>query len=68
MLDEEAIQNRRNNYTSLEDMYLCFKYIIESSILTPELCKFSLDVYRQKINNQYLDILMILNLLKKLEV
>ena len=52
MLDEEAIQNRRNNYTSLEDMYLCFKYIIESSILTPELCKFSLDVYRQKINNQ----------------
>lgn len=28
MLDDEAIRNKKNNYTSLEDMYLCFKYIV----------------------------------------
>ena len=53
MLDDEAIRNKKNNYTSLEDMYLCFKYIVENSILTPKLCKFFLDIlYKQKINNQ----------------
>ena len=53
MLDEEAINKGKNNYTSLNDMYKCFKYIINKEILTNEFCDLALSIlYKQKINNQ----------------
>ena len=53
MLDDEAIMQGYNNYTSLNDMYLCFKYIVNNSILDNKLCKFALSIlHKQKINNQ----------------
>lgn len=53
MLDEYAIKKERNNYTSLYDMYKCFKYIINKDILTDELCNLALKIlYKQQINNQ----------------
>ena len=53
MLDEEAINKGKNNYTSLNDMYKCFKYIINKEILTNEFCDLALSIlYKQKVNNQ----------------
>ena len=53
MLDEEAIKNGKNNYTSLNDMYKCFKYIVNKEILNTELCDLALNIlYDQKVNNQ----------------
>lgn len=53
MLDENAINKGKNNYTSLSDMYKCFKYIVNNEILTDEFCYLALSVlYKQKVNNQ----------------
>lgn len=49
MLDDEAIKQGYNNYTSLNDMYLCFKYIVNNNILDNKLCKFALSI-RFKLN------------------
>lgn len=53
MLDEEAIKNGKNNYTSLNDMYKCFKFVINKEILTDKFCDLALSIlYKQKVNNQ----------------
>ena len=53
MLDEEAIKSGKNNYTSLGDMYKCFKYIVNKEILTGEFCDLALNIlYKQEVNNQ----------------
>lgn len=53
MLDEDAIKNGKNNYTSLNDMYRCFDLIVNKKILTSELCNLALYyLYNQKVNNQ----------------
>lgn len=53
MLDEKAINEGKNNYTSLKDMYKCFKYIVNKEILTDGLCTLALNIlYDQRINNQ----------------
>ena len=53
MLDENAIKEGKNNYTSLNDMYKCFKYIVNKDILNDELCNLAINIlYNQKINNQ----------------
>lgn len=53
MLDKYAIKKGKNNYTSLCDMYKCFKHIVNKDILTDELCNLALNIlYKQQINNQ----------------
>lgn len=53
MLDKSAIKKGKNNYTSLCDMYKCFKHIVNKDILTDELCNLTLNIlYKQQINNQ----------------
>ncbi len=53
MLDEGTIKNGKNNYTSLDDMYKCFKYIVNKEILTGEFCDLALNIlYKQEVNNQ----------------
>lgn len=53
MLDKDAIKKGKNNYTSLCDMYKCFKHIVNKDILIDEFCSLALDIlYKQQINNQ----------------
>lgn len=53
MNDWNAIKNGKNNFTSLNDMYKCFSYIIQKNILNDELCNFAINtLYKQEINNQ----------------
>ncbi len=53
MLDEDAIKNGKNNYTSLVDMYKCFEYLVKEEILTESMCRLALSIlYKQKRNNQ----------------
>ena len=53
MLDDIATKNGRNNYTSLNDIYKCFKYIIDKQILNDTYCELALNIlYKQKSNNQ----------------
>ncbi len=53
MLDENAIKNGRNNYTSLNDIYKCFKHIVNKDILNAAYCDLALNIlYKQKSNNQ----------------
>ena len=66
MLDEGTIKNGKNNYTSLDDMYKCFKYIVNKEILTGEFCDLALNIlYKQEVNNQINRYIKNINLLIK---
>lgn len=44
MLDFDAIAAGRNNYTSAMDQYKMYNHLLESDILTPELCEYAIEV------------------------
>lgn len=48
MLDVEAMQQGRNNFTSAEDMYLLFAALHANRILTPELCAAALHILKKQ--------------------
>ena len=48
MLDWDAIEQGRNNYTSAEDQLAVFSGLYRSSILTPELCAYALGILKRQ--------------------
>ncbi len=53
MLDKVAIKNGKNNYTTINDMYISFSKLFNKTILTPELCEYAINIlYNQRIFDQ----------------
>ena len=52
MLDENAIKNGFNNYTSQEDMLIVFEKLFNKQILNEELCNKAIEIlYNQRCQN-----------------
>lgn len=52
MLDFEAVQKGYNNYTSAADMCNLFKTLYHKTILTPELCDYSISILLRQRDKQ----------------
>lgn len=55
MLDFEALRSGRNNLTSAADMAVVYEAVCRQRILTPQLCRFALDILkRQRSTGEFL--------------
>ncbi len=53
MLDYQAIQNGKNNYTSQQDQCMLYEKLFRHQILTPELCELAIEILKaQRCQNQ----------------